>query len=94
MTIASVAALALLNVLLALSLRLTASALSTHLLAWIAALAQVFALLVLLRLSNFRRQEYPFPFGGGYFFAIIAVCSSLSVIVTAKKAPAGTPAGA
>lgn len=67
MTIASVAALALLNVLLALSLRLTASALSTHLLAWIAALAQVLALLVLLRLSNLSDKSIRSRLGADIF---------------------------
>jgi hypothetical protein len=69
MTIASVAALALLNVLLALSLRLTASALSTHLLAWIAALAQVFALLVLLRLSNLSDKSIRSRLGADIFLS-------------------------
>jgi hypothetical protein len=67
MTIASVAALALLNVLLALSLRLMASALSTHLLAWIAVLVQVLALLVLLRLSNLYAKMISVPFGADIF---------------------------
>jgi hypothetical protein len=69
--IASVAALALLNVLLALFPRLMASMLLTHLLVWIAALVQVLTLLVLLRLSNYCKNNIRSVWSGYFFVCIL-----------------------